>query len=235
MNRPMPIRAVFFDLFHTLVDVDAAPGEPTSAILGVDPEAWIRKVFEHSPHHALGEIADPYESLRRIAHSIDPAVPEDRIRKAVRVRRSRFRHAIMNPPAETLDLLRSVRFLDLMIGLISNASLDEVEAWPDSKLAPFFDGVFFSCREKLMKPDPRIFDHAAAALGVETARSVFVGDGGSREHEGARAAGMRTILFLELLQRTAPDRARERDREVDWIIASSNELASLLRSLALSS
>jgi putative hydrolase of the HAD superfamily len=223
--------AVLFDLFHTLVDVNGAPGPSSSEILGLDPATWNARLMYEAHHHALGEIADPYESIRRVAHAIDPAIPEDRIRRAVAVRPQRFRHALLEVPPATLTGLARLTALGLPLALVSNAGLDEVEAWPDSPLAPFFTAALFSCHEKVMKPDPRIFLRAAARLGVEPARCLFVGDGGSREHEGARHSGMRTVLLLGLLLSSLPRAAASRPRNTDWVLGTMDELAALVEGL----
>ena len=128
MEPAIRTRAVIFDLFHTLVDLkSAAPGSGTPEILGVDPRQWIRQVIEESPHHALGTIRDPYESVRMIAHAIDPTIPEERIRKAVATRPRRFRAALTQVRPEILTALQTLRDLRLKLGLISNAALDEVD------------------------------------------------------------------------------------------------------------
>jgi putative hydrolase of the HAD superfamily len=227
------IQAVLYDLFHTLVDVNDAPGTPTPVILGIDSETWTRKVFDESPHHALGEEKDSYESLRRIAHAIDPGVSEERIRKAVRVRSGRFRHALCNVRKEVLEHLAHVRARGLGTALVSNASFDEVAAWSESPLAPLFDAALFSCHEGMMKPDSRIYLAAAERLRVAPAECVFVGDGGSREHQGARAAGMRTVLFLGFLEKSAPLVAASRDRNTDFLARSFEDLTVRIDRLAL--
>jgi putative hydrolase of the HAD superfamily len=226
------IRAVLYDLFHTLVDVNEAPGTPTPSILGIEPGIWTRKVFDESPHHALGEEPDSYESLRRIAHAIDPGIPEERIREAVVVRRGRFRHALRHVRGEVLAHLAGVRARGLKTALVSNASFDEVASWPESPLAPHFDAALFSCHERMMKPDVRIYARAAERLGVVPAECLFVGDGGSREHQGAHAAGMRSVLFLGFLNRSAPAIAAGRDRGTDFLAESFEELEILIERLA---
>jgi putative hydrolase of the HAD superfamily len=222
---------VLFDLFHTLVDVNGAPGLASSEILGIDPATWNARLMYEAHHHALGEIADPYESIRRVAHAIDPSISEDRIREAVAVRPLRFRHALVQALPETLAGLARLKALGLPLALVSNAGLDEVEAWPDSPLAPFFAAALFSCHEKVMKPAPEIFLRAAARLGVAPSRCLFVGDGGSGEHEGARNAGMRTVLLLGLLMNSLPSAAASRPRNTDWVLGTMDELATLVERL----
>jgi len=224
-------RAVLFDLFHTLVDLNDAPGEASSALLGIDPLVWNRKIMYEAAHHALGEISDPYESVRRIAHEVDPAIPEERIRQAVEARPRRFRHALRHVRPPILDGLRALRALDLPLALVSNAGLDEIEAWEESPLAALIDAPVFSCLARLMKPDPGIYRHAAERLGVAPADCLFVGDGGSHEHEGARAAGMRTVLFLYFLLESAPTIAAARPRNTDHEVRSMSELLALVEGM----
>ena len=232
MEPAIRTRAVIFDLFHTLVDLkSAAPGTGTPEILGVDPRQWIQKVIEESPHHALGTIRDPYESVRMIAHAIDPTIPEERIRKAVATRPRRFRAALTQVRPEILTALQTIRDLRLKLGLISNAALDEVEAWDDSPLAPLFDTVLVSCHEGVMKPDPEIYHRAAKRLGVSPEECLYVGDGGSQEHRGAHEAGMRTLLLLHLLRESYPDVAERRARETDYVAETFSDMVALIRRL----
>jgi len=224
-------KAVLFDLFHTLVDVNDIPGPSSADILGVDPDLWRDTVFYKAVHHALGHVVDPVESVRRIAHSIDPSIPDDRIVRAARARPLRFRRALLQVRPEVLDILGRLKDSGLRLGLVSNASYDEVEAWPDSPLAPCFDTVLFSCREGVMKPDTEIYLRAARNLSVEPDLCLFVGDGGSYEHDGAREAGMATVLFLGFLEKSLPDVAAKRPRNTDWVVYTMRELADLIELL----
>jgi putative hydrolase of the HAD superfamily len=220
--------AVLFDLFHTLTDVNDSPGIPSWRILGVDPITWNRTILDDSRHHALGEEPDPFLSLRRIVHSIDPSIPEERIHEAVANRRARFRHALVNIRPAVVESLSSLRVSGFRLGLVSNAAYDEVEAWPDSPLAPLFDAALFSCHEKVMKPDPEIYLWCAERLRVAPGRCLFVGDGGSREHAGARAVGMATVLMLGFLEESLPAVAAARPRDADGVVRSLAELETLI-------
>jgi FMN phosphatase YigB (HAD superfamily) len=46
------------------------------------------------------------------------------------------------------------------------------------------------------KPDPRLFQHALACLGVDVADAVFVGDSPTRDMAGARAVGMEHVWLV---------------------------------------
>ena len=45
----------------------------------------------------------------------------------------------------------------------------------------------------MQKPDVRIYRAAAGLLAVDVEECIFVGDGGSDELAGARAAGMKAV------------------------------------------
>ena len=225
-----PLEAVVFDLFHTLIDGSRLPpGTSTSEILGIDPDDWAHQVMEASPHHALGTETDPVESVRQIAHAIDPTIPMERVREAAGARPRRFRAALTDIRPDVLAAIAELHGRSLPLGLISNAGLDEVEAWDDSPLRPYFQAALFSCHEGVMKPEAEIYRRACARLGTRPERCLFVGDGGSQEHEGARAVGMRTVLFLALLRESYPETAQQRARVTDW---ETDSFAGLLQLVA---
>jgi putative hydrolase of the HAD superfamily len=203
-------------------------GASTPERLGIDPEVWSRQVMDASPHHALGLESDPVESIRIIAHAIDPSIPDETIRSAAAERPLRFRAALLSVEPDVLALLEQLRGAGIKLALISNAGLDEIAAWSESPLAPFFATTLFSCYEGVMKPDTRIYERAAERLDVKPANCLYVGDGGSHEHEGARQAGMRTVLFLGLLARKFPAIAARRPRTTDWTADSVADLTRLI-------
>ena len=59
-------------------------------------------------------------------------------------------------------------------------------------LAPWFAHVVVSEEVGLMKPDPAIFAHAIAPLGVAPASVIHIGDTPAHDVAGARAAGWRS-------------------------------------------
>src|SRR5262245_33069925 len=90
---PRP-KAVLFDLFHTLASVPppALSGEiPISQILGVPSQEWHRLYYDDDVlGRCLGHIHDDFDIMRRVTHSIDPTVAEEKIHAAVLSRRRRF-------------------------------------------------------------------------------------------------------------------------------------------------
>jgi len=74
----------------------------------------------------------------------------------------------------------------------------------------------FSYKLGIRKPDARIYKHALDAIGVDPSEALFVGDGGSDEHRGARAVGMKAILVTRLFGIYFPDKIAERRPHADW-------------------
>jgi putative hydrolase of the HAD superfamily len=62
-------------------------------------------------------------------------------------------------------------------------------------LRDFFEVVVDSAVVGCEKPDPRIFQFALQAVGVEPSRTIYVGDLYSVDVLGARAAGMHPVLL----------------------------------------
>lgn len=81
------------------------------------------------------------------------------------------------------------------VGMISNATLTlEDELRDHHQVHDLFEVVVNSARVGIAKPDTRIFQHAAEALGVEPAACLHIDD---LPHNiaGARAAGFQALLY----------------------------------------
>ncbi len=222
------MRAICLDLFHTLVDVGAVPlseGAFTADILGLDHEAWNAACF--GAHHEIRRPTDHLEVIRRLARSLDPEIPETRIRLAAEARQRRFAHALRNPPQTTLHLVETLAGRGWRLCLVSNASSGEVAAWEQSPLARWFHTALFSCHCGVAKPDPAIYHLAAERLGTPPERCWFVGDGGSRELEGARGVGMRPLRVQWFRDRGQSGAAAEvvAVREVEELLGRVGEPA----------
>jgi putative hydrolase of the HAD superfamily len=209
---------VLFDLFDTLIRAITTDGTepPTWEELGIPIEAWQRRWFDNRDGRAIGRVADPLEALRVVVHDIDPSIPMERIARASERRVRRFARSLVQVDAAVVGAVERLRASGVRTALVSNACVGEVEAWPQSPLAPHFDAALFSCEIGVAKPDRAIFETALARLGVDASDAIFVGDGASDEHRGARAAGLRTALVTRFAHDRWAHAMPERRKLVDW-------------------
>jgi putative hydrolase of the HAD superfamily len=219
--RPLPIpKAVLFDLFHTLAAVPppAAAGEiPISEILGVSGTEWHRLYYDDDVlGRCVGRIHDGVEAMRRVAHELDPTVDEARILAAVASRKRRFELGLVHIDRPILDALDRLRAAGVRTALVSDAGADDVESWDRSPLCSRLDATVFSYQIGVRKPDARIYAHALNAVGVRAEDALFVGDGGSDEHRGARAVGIGPVIVTRLVKQYWPDKVDERRAHADW-------------------
>jgi putative hydrolase of the HAD superfamily len=225
-------KVLLLDLFHTLVDVGSAPqasGRYTADILGVSREAWNRACFGSA--HDICRPTSQREVIRALAHSLDPAISEALIYEAAEERQRRFDHALLQVEPEVLESLAGLSEMGLRLALLSNASTDEVRAWPDSPLAPLFEQAFFSWQCGCAKPDARFYRHAMSVMGVSAEQVLFVGDGGSDEHIGARQVGIDNVLITRHIGHYDESRLAPRRGAVKWEVDSLAELRRLLEKM----
>lgn len=93
---------------------------------------------------------------------------------------------------DTLPTLTALYAAGIKIGVVSNIGFDIrplLDAWGLSHLC---DCVVLSCEVGCVKPDPKIFWRACAALGVDPERALMVGD--TPADAGAVSAGCAAFI-----------------------------------------
>jgi HAD superfamily hydrolase (TIGR01509 family) len=93
-----------------------------------------------------------------------------------------------------VETLAAVKAADLKTALVSNTGVTTAPAlrWllEEYGLRAHLDLLVFSDELALAKPDPAIFRHTLEALGVDAAEAAFVGDAPHNDISGAQAAGL---------------------------------------------
>jgi putative hydrolase of the HAD superfamily len=91
------------------------------------------------------------------------------------------------------------------LGIVSNFAIPECvdKLLEKHDLNRFFDVVVVSATVNKRKPSPEIFQKALEKLGVSAENAVFVGDTADADIIGAKAAGMKTIFIERRLQKEA--------------------------------
>lgn len=220
-------KAVVFDLFHTLTSLESTWGagrRTTCEMLGVSREAWDDQLQRKSRDRLVGAKKDPFEIVAQMARAIDPSISDDQVKAATENRIARFGAALHEIPDETSTVLQCLKARGKRVGLISNADVMEVAAWGQSKIRHLFDSTIFSCEVGCVKPEKTIYELSLRELDVSPSESVFVGDGGSNELEGAKNVGMATIMITGIIMQLWPDRIADRKPHADFVIERLSEL-----------
>lgn len=192
------MRAIVFDFFGTLTDpsVEALRRDAfaeTAAALGVPADRFWTAMSKSFPHRILGRYGGTRETLAAVSRACGREPEPEQLDRAVTMHHARAER-LRVPRPEAFGVLDHLRALGYRLGLLSDCASELCEAWPETGYAARIDAPVFSWREGYRKPDPRLYATAAARLGVPADQCWFVGDGGSREHYGARQAGMRPVL-----------------------------------------
>ncbi len=220
-------RAVIFDLFHTLTAIESSSGSGlplTCDMLGVSRDAWHDQLQLHSRSRLTGQQKDPFRIISQMARAIDPAIPDETIHAAIANRIKRFEAALLDIPDETKAVLQTLKARGKRLGLISNADAMEVAAWNSSPLAESFDTAILSCSVGVVKPEKEIYDICLEHLDVRHSEALYVGDGGSRELQGAQAVGLTTVMMVGIIKDIWPDKVEERRLHADFTIEHLSEL-----------
>lgn len=107
------------------------------------------------------------------------------------------------------------------LGIVSNFYGNLSRVCEDLGLRPLFGVIVDSTEVGCTKPDPRIFIHALAQLGLQPGAATFVGDSLPRDMAGARGVGMPHIWL------TGESASRPCCAD-DHVIGSLSELRGLL-------
>jgi putative hydrolase of the HAD superfamily len=205
------IKAVFFDLYHTLICYDPPQEEALSKVLS-----------------ELGIEATP-ESLRRPIVAADEFIYQEHSRQPISKRSDEEKRALfaqyqamllkeagIEPTSEligsilskmhqikfnrvlfddVLPALTELKKKGLILGLISNV---------DSNIAPLLDKLGLSQLLQVVvtsqdtgyfKPHPEIFKEAASQASVQVSEAMYIGDQYQIDVLGAKKAGMQGVLL----------------------------------------
>lgn len=131
----------------------------------------------------------------------------------------------MVPATSAIELLESLRTRGIRLGIVTNGRAATQNAKIDAlKMRSRVDSVVISETVGFAKPDPRIFECALNALGVEAAETLFVGDNPERDIGGPAKMGMRTVWLQ--LGRTWPEALARPDHTIGALYQLDAILAS---------
>lgn len=167
------------------------------------------------PQHIVSRFTADAEAQRRLRAAIfeDPdwaaqdagAISEDEMRDHIRSRLpgelheaamscydAFERHMLDIPEMQVLAL--ELKAEGHRIYVLSNANTRFADYLQGLSFFQQFDGIVISAREKLVKPDARLYRLALERFGLRPEESLFIDDAQANV-EGARAVGMAALRF----------------------------------------
>jgi len=212
----MQLEAVIFDFYGTLVDDFASSVGPAHMefvkALAVPPEPFIKLWRQTTEMRVTGAFQTVEASIEHVCSLLGAPLTAEQLVRAVEVRLQLIRRTL-SPKTDALDTLARLKNRGCRIGLLSNCSIEIPILWPETQFAGLFDSAVFSSRERLKKPDPRIYYLACERLGVAPKECLYIADGENYELTAAAKVGLHAVL----IRNSAQDVSRELHREArEW-------------------
>lgn len=198
------IRAVFLDVGGTLLHPDrrfiverlvehgtVIPDDLGAVEAGA--RALVRSILlSDDPRDDTARLGVFWEAFVRQA-----GCPEAGVEPVVEAIMERHREGVLWSTVEegALEALMALRTAGYILGVVSNSDGRVAQLLDRAGLLPHFDFVIDSTEVGMEKPDPRIFELACERAGVAPAEAIHVGDIYEIDVEGARAAGVKAVLF----------------------------------------
>jgi len=225
------MKALGFDFGQTLAELDyeflrqrlherGASFDPEKADAG-SSDAWHIYGAKKSDGHALA-----WRAMMEVQLT-NGGVPTERVIELTswlwqeQPRRNLWRRPIPG----MIELVRELKQQGVPIAIVSNSEGYLAELIEELGWSRDFDVVVDSGRIGIDKPDPRIFAHACAAVGVPPQHFLHVGDAWEADVQGALGASASAVWFdSRHRERALPERV--------YGAANAQELREVLARLA---
>lgn len=224
--------AIIFDFYGTLVDdfassVGQTHGEFVKA-LPVLPEPFREFWKQTTEMRIIGAFQTVEASIEYVCNLLGVRLTAEQLTRAVEIRLQSIKRTL-SPRANALETLARLKKDGYKIALLSNCSVEIPILWPETPFAGLFDSTIFSSRERLRKPDPRIYRLACDRLGFPPENCLYIADGENYELTAAGKLGLHPVL----LRNSSRDNASELLREArEWqgdSVGSLTEVLQLVR------
>jgi glucose-1-phosphatase len=194
--RGREIKNIIFDLGGVIINLDI-PGT-ISAFNKLVPERF-EKLYSQAAQSELfdnfdkGKIGET-EFFEGLSKEIGFTGKNEQMLKA-------WNAMLLDIPARRLKLLQDLK-AQYNTYLLSNTNETHIGVFESElyrhhgvkNFADYFDGVYYSCRTGMRKPDSEIFQHVLGIHGLDPAETVFIDD--SIQHvKGAGECGINAYLL----------------------------------------
>lgn len=205
------IKAVFFDLYHTLICYEPPREESLAKALNdfgieVTPDALRRPmvaadefIYQEHARLPISKRSDEekkslwaqYQAMVLKEAGIEPS--RELIGNILsKMQQIRFNLVLFDDILPALNELKNKGFI---LGLISNVDHDIAPLCQKLGLKPLLDVFVTSQDSGYAKPQPEIFKEAAKQAGIQVSEAMYVGDQYQIDVIGANRAGMKGVLL----------------------------------------
>lgn len=205
------IKAIFFDLYHTLIHYHPQREGVFALSLarhGISTETGVLKhaiiagdefFYQENARKSLGQRTDTethalwqeYHSIVLKGAGVTPS-PELVDGIISDMRQTTFEKVLFSDVMPAFAVLSGC---GLNIGLISNVDQDISPLLNKLGLSTYLGVVLTSKDAGVTKPNPHIFHEAIRRIGVDASDTLYVGDQYQIDVLGARGAGLRALLL----------------------------------------
>jgi putative hydrolase of the HAD superfamily len=194
----MKFDAIIFDLFGTLVDdfvssVGQMHQEMATA-LGMPYEQFMLFWGQTAKMRIIGAFDSVESNIEYVCDAMKASPRAEQIEKAVEIRLKYIRQAL-EPKPDAINTPSELKNRGHKIGLLSNCSIEIPLLWQETAFADLFDTTIFSSRERLKKPDARIYHLACDRLGARPEACLYIADGEDHELAAAAEVGLYPVLI----------------------------------------
>ena len=205
------IKAVFFDLYHTLVRYEPPQEELEANALkdfgiNTEPGLFTRPMvmateflYQEIAHRPLSQRSHEetmalYTQYQRIVLKEAGIAADEKLIYGMlgKMQQLEMKLVLFDDVAPALNELKS---RGLVLGLISNVERDLTATISELGLPSWLDIMVTSLDAGFSKPQPQIFEAAIRRAAVQPSQTIYVGDQYEIDCLGANRAGMRGILL----------------------------------------
>jgi len=208
-----PPQVIFFDAMGTLFGLRGSVGDIYGQIaqsFGVQVDSAdlaqaFFAIFKNSPPLAFGE-SDPillaeleYQWWQAIAFQAFSQIQAlEKFEDFDRFFQTLYEHFASEKPwfvyADVIPLLNYWQQQGVKLGVISNFDSRLNQVLTHLELTKFFNQIIYSSRQKIAKPDPKIFQFALDQFNCLPSQAWHIGDSLREDYNGAATAGLKAFL-----------------------------------------
>lgn len=205
------VKAVIFDMYETLITLFESKsyfGTEIAKDLSIEENNFLEMWNSMEEERTIGKVSleQALEVIMRKNQCYDMGLLNRVIEKRISAQKECYNHL----HSEIILVLSHLKEQNIKIGLISNCFSEEAIIIRQSKLFPFFDGVYLSYEQGIQKPDKEIFRRCMTELDVLPEECLYVGDGGSFELEASQELGMKALQATWYLKEEARQPAKRK-------------------------